>query len=69
MKVETKSMINGETVTFDSELTNQGLCIYEGDETENTYICKGGSVVYVISVEAYRGEGGGGAINIVKAGQ
>jgi len=67
MDIKTEIMINGEVVSQDGDLTSNGLHVYHGNETDSVYICKGDKVVYVLSVDAFRGEGGGGSINIEKA--
>ena len=67
MDIKTETIINGEIVSHDGDLTHFGLHIYHGNETENVYVCKGDKVVYVLSVEAFCGEGGGGSIDIEKA--
>ena len=66
MDIKTETIINGEIVSHDGDLTNNGLHIYHGNKTDNVYICKGEKVVYVLSVDAYCGEGGGGSIDIEK---
>lgn len=65
MIIKTETIINGEIVSHDGDLTQDGLHVYHGNET--VYICKGEKVVYVLRVDAFSGEGGGGSIDIEKA--
>ena len=65
MIIKTETIINGEIVFHDGHLTQDGLHVYRGNET--VYICKGEKVVYVLRVDAFSGEGGGGSIDIEKA--
>ena len=67
MDIKTETIINSEIASHDGDLTHFGLNVYHGNETDSVYICKGDKVVYVLSVDAFRGEGGGGSINIEKA--
>lgn len=67
MKIQTETIINGEIVSHNGDLTQDGLHVYDGNETDNVYICKGEKVVYVIGVNAFHGEGGGGSIVIERA--